>query len=327
MRAVRIHDWNQPPSVDEVPVPVPAPGESLIRVEAAAVAHLDLTVASGTFGIKPELPYVGGVEGCGTVVESDRFEPGTRVVLRGGGLGLLRAGTWAEYVTVKSKALTAVPPGLSAELGATFWVPTTTAHVALHTVARLGSWSPETGDSAAAETVVVGGAAGAVGSMVTQLALRAGANVIALVAGPEQAEDVATGAEVVTPQDEARIAELAKERPATLLVDTIGGVDLTSRARWVRPGGRAASIGYVGGTEVRIELSNWLLDDVALLPVNMIRREQEARAVVAELGQLLVDGQLRLNVESFGLGDAGRAIELLRAGKLRGRGVLVPDAL
>lgn len=322
MKAVRVHEWGEPPVLDEIPRPVASPEESLVRVEAAAVAHLDLTVASGTFGIRPELPYVAGVEGCGVVLESDTLEPGTRVVLRGGGLGLLRAGTWSEYVAVKSKALTPVVAGLGPALGATFWVPTTTAHTALHEVGRLGSWID--GVTAADEHVVVAGAAGAVGSMVVQLAQRAGAPVTALVMTEEQAADLPNGVPSIVTSDGGAMAAFAADRPATLLVDTVGGPDLVVRSRAVRQGGRAVSIGYVAGTQVSVELSNWLLDDVALLPVNMIRREHAARQLAPDLAELLASGALSLHVEEFALSEAPLAIDLLRTGRLRGRGVLVP---
>lgn len=323
MRAARIHAWGAEPVVEAVPVPVAGPGEALVRVEVAAVSHLDVTVAGGDFGIKPVLPYVGGVEGCGVVVTSERFEPGTRVILRGGGLGLLRNGTWAELVVAKDKTLTELPDGLAPEVGATFWQPTTTAHTALHEVGRLGAWLADV-PTAADEHVVVAGAAGAVGSMVTQLALRSGATVTALVADQTQVERVAAGATVVVTGDDEAVAGLAADRPATLLVDTLGGADLPARARWVRPGGRAVSIGYVAGDDVRLGLSNWLLDDVALLPVNMIRREREARALLPELAAMLVAGNLTLDHETFGMDDLGRALELLRGGHVRGRAVVRP---
>ena len=324
MRAARIHGWGLPPTVEEVATPTPAVGESLVRIEAAAVSHLDVTVAGGDFGIKPTLPYTGGVEGCGVVVESATMRRGTRVVLRSGGLGLVRDGTWAEFVTVKDKALTELPAGLSAELGSLFWVPTTTAHTALVEVGRLGAWLPDVA-SADEEHVVVAGAAGAVGSMVAQLAVRRGATVTALVADQDQALRVVDGATVVVADDDRRLAELAETRPASLLVDTLGGVDLIARSRWVRPGGRAVSIGYVAGNDVSIGLSNWLLDDVALIPVNMIRREQEARALVPELAALLAAGDLTLDYETFTLAETARALDLLRAGKVRGRAVVLPE--
>jgi NADPH:quinone reductase len=313
VRAVRIHEWGTPPTVDEVPEPVPGNGETLVRVEAAAVAHLDLTVASGKFRLKPDLPYIGGVEGCGTVVASDAHEPGTRVMLRGGGLGLVRGGTWAEFVTTKSRGLTPVPAGLAPELAATYFVPTTTAHVTLHEVARLGAW-----DTAwEREVVLVAGAAGAVGSMVVQLALRAGCTVLGIADG----RGLPPGVERVSTEDDARLRE---ERPATLLVDTLGGQGLADRSRWVRPGGRVAAIGYVAGVEVSFDLPNWLLEDVALLPVNMIRREAAARERAPMLAQLLAAGELVLPVEAFEMDDAARALSLLATGRLTGRAVIKP---
>lgn len=324
MQAVRIHDWGAAPVVEDVERPRPAEGETLVRIEAAAVAHLDRTVAGGSFGIKPDLPYVGGVEGCGVVVESATLNVGDRVMLRGGGLGLTRNGTWAEHVVASDRHLRVLPDGLSADLGATFFVPLTTAAVALRSVGRLGQWSLDGVDSAADEVVVVGGAAGAVGSLVTQLALRQGATVLGVVADEEQAAALPDGAEPVVSVDAARAGALRSDRPATLLVDTLGGAGLGDRCSWVRPGGRAVSIGYVAGTELTLDLPNWLLRDVALLPVNMIRRDREARSLADELVPLLVRGELTLAVERFEFGDAARALELLGAGKLRGRAILVP---
>lgn len=324
MRAARVHDWGRAPVVEDVPVPVRGEGETLVRVEVAAVSHLDVTVAGGNFGIKPSLPYVGGVEGCGVVVTSDSFEPGIRVILRGGGIGLMCDGTWAELVVAKDKTLTELPDGLAPEVGATFFQPTTAAHTALHGVGRLGAWLDDV-PTAADEHVVVAGAAGAVGSMVSQLALRSGATVTALVADQSQVERVADGATVVVADDHDAAAALASDRPATLLVDTLGGADLPARSRWVRPGGRAVSVGYVAGDDVHLGLSNWLLDDVALLPVNMIRREREARALLPELAAMLVSGDLTLDHELFALADLGEALERLRTGRVRGRAVVRPS--
>jgi NADPH2:quinone reductase len=325
MRAVRIHEWGAAPTLDEVPAPAPGQGETLVRIEAAAVAHLDLTVASGKFHIKPDLPHVGGVEGCGTVVSSDVYEPGTRVMLRGGGLGLVRAGTWAELVATKTRSVAPVPAKLSPELGATYFVPTTTAYTALHDIALLGAWPVDGVRSVTDEVVVVAGASGAVGSMVVQLALRAGCTVIGLVSGERQRGQLPRGVEPVELDDDGRTAELGRDRPATLLVDTLGGQALASRSRWVRPGGRAVVVGYVAGTELGFHLPNWLLDDVALLPVNMIRREAAARTHLPMLTELLVNGELALEVETFDMADAAHALQLLATGGLKGRAVIVPS--
>ncbi|MBO0877796.1 MAG: zinc-binding dehydrogenase, partial [Pseudonocardia sp.] len=102
------------------------------------------------------------------------------------------------------------------------------------------------------------------------------------------------------------------------------GADLVDRSRWVRQGGRAAVIGYVSGPRVSIDLPSWLLDEVALLPVNMIRRERRAREVFGELVQRLSAGELYLDVQRFDLADAAHALDALRAGQVRGRAVLTP---
>jgi NADPH:quinone reductase-like Zn-dependent oxidoreductase len=321
MRAVRFHDWDTSPTLDEVPEPVRAPGEVLVEVHAAAMAHLDLTVASGTFGMHPPLPYTGGVEGAGVVLDADPehpVQPGAQVMLRGAGLGLVRDGCWTERVSVPAKAVTELPEGLPAPVGATFFVPATTAYVALHDVARL----------TAGEQVIVVGAAGAVGSMVAQLALAHGATVLGVVGRAEQLAwlpDGVTGVDAGAPE---ATAQLATAREASLLVDTLGGpvgdTDLPARAAWVRPGGRAVVIGYATGASVSLDLPSWLLNDVALLPVNMIRQERRAREVSGELARRLVTGELRLAVHGFGLDDAATALTRLRSGQVRGRAVLEP---
>jgi NADPH:quinone reductase len=316
VRAARFHAWAAAPVVEDVPEPVREPGQILVEVQAAAVAHLDATVSGGDFGMRPGLPYVGGVEGAGIVLEADPDgpPPGTQVLLRGGGLGVKRDGTWAERVSVPARAAMPLARALPPEIAATFFVPATTAYVALHDVAGL-----EQG-----EEVVVVGAAGAVGSMVVQQALAAGAHVTGVVGRPERAADVPEGASVLVSSDEDAAARLAADRPASLLVDTIGGQGLAARARWIRAGGRAVVIGYTAGTRAELDLPSWLLDDVSLLPVNMIRREHRARQLATELAGLLADGALRLAVERFPLAEAARALELLSAGRVNGRAVLVP---
>lgn len=317
MRAARVHAWGSAPVLDEVPEPVRGAGEVLVTVEAAAVAHLDLTVAGGDFGMKPPLPYIGGVEGAGVVVEAEPesgLEPGAQVVLRGAGLGLLRDGTWTETVSVPRKAVTPLQHPLPPEVAATFFVPATTAHVALHDVGKVRP----------GEEVIVVGAAGAVGSMVAQQALAAGATVIGVVGRSDQLAQVPAGVEPVDGSSAESVEALAKARSATLLVDTLGGSELVARTRWVRHGGRAVVIGYVTGPRVTIDLPSWLLDDVALLPVNMIRQERRAREVCGELVGRLAAGELGVAVRAYDLADTAKAVEDLREGRVAGRAVVLP---
>ncbi|HEY1699629.1 MAG TPA: zinc-binding dehydrogenase [Trebonia sp.] len=316
MRAARFHEWGAAPVVEDVPEPVRADGEVLVEVRAAAVAHLDVTVSGGDFALKPSLPYTGGVEGAGVVLESDDpgLAPGTQVMLRGGGLGSLRDGTWAERISVPRKAVTVLDPPLAPEVAATFFVPATTGYVAVRDVARVDS----------TDHVIVVGAAGAVGAMAVQQALAVGATVTGVVGRPERVPDVPPGAEALALDSADAIAGLVESRPASVLIDTLGGDGLRSRTSWVRPGGRAVVIGYVSGSRAEIDLPSWLLDDVALLPVNMIRQERRARQIAPDLVRQLSAGELEVAVERFSLADIARALDALRSGRLRGRAVIIP---
>jgi NADPH2:quinone reductase len=304
MKAVRVHAWNEPPRVEEVPEPVAAPGTSLVRMQAATVGHIDRTVWSGQFLRHPPLPYVPGVEGAGVVVASERFAPGQRVWLRGAGLGILRAGTWREVIAAPDDALGVLPEGVAMALGSAFFSPCTSAWVALHDV----------GQVQAGEEVLVCGASGAVGSIACQLAREAGARVRAVVFDAAQAARLPAGVEAVAAQ------ELKPE--AELLLDTVGGTALPVALRGVAPGGRAVLVGYAGGTQTQLSLPELLQRDVALLPLNMLRREAAGRAAAPALLERIAQGKLELAVREFPLAQAGEALAWIATRGHGGRAVL-----
>lgn len=68
MRAAVVHSFTEPLRIDERPLPAPDPHEALVRVEYTGVCHTDLHAARGDWPVKPELPFVPGHEGVGTVV-------------------------------------------------------------------------------------------------------------------------------------------------------------------------------------------------------------------------------------------------------------------
>ncbi|SDI64280.1 zinc-binding dehydrogenase [Variovorax sp. OV700] len=111
---------------------------------------------------------------------------------------------------------------------------------------------------------------------------------------------------------------------ADLLIDTVGGSVLSSVLPAVRPGGRAVLIGYTAGPTLQLDIAYFLQRDVALLPLNMFRREAEGRAAVPGLLARLADGRLHLDVHSFALADAAMALEWIAQRGHRGRAVLIP---
>jgi NADPH:quinone reductase len=314
MRAARVHAWASDPAVVDVPDPGAAEGETLVRMAAASVAHIDLTVAGGDFFMRPELPYVPGTEGAGTVVRSGRFAQGAIVRIRGAGVGLTRDGTCAQLAAVPDDALHELPPGTDLELAAAFFSPCVTAYAALHDVGGLR----------AGERVAITGASGAVGSVSLQLAAQAGAGaIVAVTRDPARLRALPEGAAVVT--EGAAAVSAAAPEGVDLLVDTVGGTLLPALAtRCVRPGGRAVLVGYAGGEATTLALPALLAADVRLLPMNLIRRGAGLEHVADELLCALARGELALPRTVFALERIAEALEHVRAGTAVGRVVLTP---
>jgi NADPH2:quinone reductase len=289
LKAVRISGFNAAPVLEELADPQARLGRTIVRMAAATVGHIDRTVWSGAFLKHPPLPYIPGVEAAGTVVASERYTPGQRVWVRGSGLGTTEDGTWCELIDAPDEALGPLPDGLDMALGAAFFSPCTSAWVALHEIAKLH----------AGERLLVTGATGAVGSMTVQLAREAGAVAFTRM-------------------------EEAQQQPVDLLVDTVGGPVLEAALPCIAPGGRAVLVGYTAGNTLPLNIAHFLQRDVALLPLNMFRREAAGRAAVPALLARLADGRLTLEVRRFALGEAASALEWITQRGHRGRAVLVP---
>lgn len=304
-RAVRYHELGAPPHLDEVDDPRPGDGEVSLQVRRSSITHLDRTVASGTFALHPPLPYVGGVEGVGTV-------DGVRHLVRGRGVGLTRDGCWTTDMVVPHDALLPLPDGLDDDSAVVFFGPASTAARAV-----------DVGRIEAGHRVVVTGAAGAVGSLTAQLCQQVGAHVTGVV-GREATVDAAAGDEVVV----GRGADAAKQldEPPDVLVDTVGGPGATDLVMAVRPGGTAVMVGYTAGTDMTLHLPSWLLRDVAIVPVNMVRAERWARERFDDLAQRMARGELTIRTERIGLADVPAGLERLAAGHVAGRLVVDPWA-
>jgi NADPH2:quinone reductase len=92
----------------------------------------------------------------------------------------------------------------------------------------------------------------------------------------------------------------------------------------VAPGGRAVLVGYTAGNTLALDIAHLLQRDVALLPLNMFRREAAGRAAAPELLERLGNGRLKLEVKRFRLDEAATAFEWITQRGHRGRAVLIP---
>lgn len=310
MKAVRVHAWGEAPALDEVPEPREVDGCSIVRIEAASVGHLDRTIWRGDFLHPPSLPYVPGIEGSGVVERSRSLRAGTRVWFRGGGLGTRRDGSWCERCVVPDAILGVLPDDVPFDAGATFFSPCTSAWVALHEVGRV-----RTG-----ERVLVTGATGAVGSVACQLARAAGAEPIAVVGRTARLAQLGDGMRAaVVDRDDPRAPDGLQ---ADLLIDTVGGATLAALLPALVVGGRAVLVGYLGGSRLVLDLTQFIQRDVSLLPLNMLTREAAGRAAAPGLLERIAEGALRVERRAFDFARAGEALEWLATPDHRGRAVL-----
>ncbi|MFE0476021.1 zinc-binding alcohol dehydrogenase family protein [Streptomyces sp. NPDC058947] len=308
-RALFLEQFGTLPKLVERAVPEPRPGHTLVRVVAATAAHLDLNILDGQFGILPELPFIPGTQGSGYVVASDTHPEGALVRLRGEGLGLSRDGAWAEHVLVPDTAAETMPEGTDPALACIYFSPVGTAWATVHAIAQVRP----------GERVLVTGASGAVGAMAVQLAARAGAEVVGAVGRPAKLPHVPAVAKALLASD---LSEEGIGGKVDVLIDTVGGRILRDALTLVRPRGRAALLGYTAGRELTLDLADFFLADVSLLPVNMINRSAEVAPEVLRLLPDLSSGALTLPYERYGMDALGEAVERMRTGAVVGKIVL-----
>ncbi|MGW4982527.1 NADP-dependent oxidoreductase [Streptomyces mirabilis] len=172
MKAVRFHEYGgiDVLRVEEVDRPAPGPGQVLVEVRAAGIQPGETMIREGArHGRWPAtFPSGQGSDLAGVVVEAGPQVRGVAVGDEVLGFTHHRA-SHAEFVVVDDVNLTSRPEGLSWDVAGSLYVAGTTAYATLFAV-----------DPQPADTVVVSGAAGGVGSLAVQLAQQRGATVIGL---------------------------------------------------------------------------------------------------------------------------------------------------
>jgi NADPH2:quinone reductase len=181
MRAVAIDRFGGPEVLDvrDVDVPAPGPGEVRVRVAFAGVNYIDVYMRSGVYArsstYKSPLPMVLGMEGAGAIAAIGDAVEGVQIGQRVA--WCIVRGAYAEHAIVPAWRLVPVPEGVPLDVACALMLQGSTAHYLTHS-----AWPLREG-----ETCLVHAAAGGVGQLLTQLARRRGAAVIATVGTPEKA--------------------------------------------------------------------------------------------------------------------------------------------
>ncbi|TPX03773.1 NADPH:quinone oxidoreductase family protein, partial [Schumannella luteola] len=240
-------------------VPDPGPGEIRIRVAAIALNFPDVLLCRGRYQVRPEPPFVPGVECCGTVTAVGADVVGVAVGDRVVGTMI---GVMAEEAVLPAGSVFPAPPELTDAEAAALTVGYQTAWVGLHHRANLQS----------GETVLVTAAAGGVGSAAVQLAAAAGARVIGVVGSAAKGELARRlGAEVVIDRSTedilARVREETGGRGADVVFDPVGGDTYAAAQRATAFEGRLLIVGFAGGDVQQIPANLLLVKNISAVGV------------------------------------------------------------
>jgi NADPH2:quinone reductase len=314
MKALRFAEFG-PPSVlriEEVPIPEPGDAEALVQVKAAAINPSDIKNVSGHFK-RTTLPRTPGRDFAGIVVKGNHHE-GDEIWGSAPNLGIIRDGSHAEYVVVPAEALSLKPKSLSMAQAAAIGVPYITAWESLVNVAQIK----------AGETILIVGAAGAVGQAATQIANWKQARVI----GAGVTSDPISGAESsINTQTEdlrERILDLTAGMGVDAVFDTVGGPMFEPALRSLKFRGRHVVITSTGGPRVSFNLIDFYHNFSRLFGVdsNGLTTKQVAE-IAGELGQGFEIGALKPSpIEIVPFENAVEAYSRVAAGQAESKLIL-----
>ena len=295
-------------SVVEADVPEPGPGEVVIAVKAAGINLFDHKVISGVMGADPDrLPLPVGLEVAGvvTAVGPDAIGPAGPIAVGDEVVAQPVTGGYAENVVAPASVVVPKPPALDWPVAGSILAVGGTAEHALQIAA-----------AKAGETLLVHGAAGSVGQIAVQLAVRDGVRVIG-TAGESNHELLrGYGAIPVTygPGLADRVRAIAPDG-VDAAIDTVGTDEAVDTSlELVADHRRIVSIAAFGRADSGIVLISG--DD----PETHVRANAWRRLLPAA-----ADGSLKIVVaRTYPLAEAAEALQFVRDGHAGGKVVLVP---
>lgn len=315
--------------IDEVPDPVPGPGELLVRVRACSINYPDALIIEDKYQLKPPRPFAPGSEIAGEVIgigdDVDSWSVGDRIIAATGHGGL------AEMAIVPAARAFRLPPERSFEEGSALLLTYATAMHALVDRGRLSS----------AQTLLVLGAGGGVGIAAVEIGKAMGARVIAAASSDEKAAVAReAGADVAFvyppgPFDRAglkKLSQMFKDAVggggADVILDPVGGDYSEAALRCIAWEGRFLVVGFPAGI-ARLPLNLTLLKSCDVCGVfwgAFAARDPARNAThVEQLFRWWDEGKIAPKISArFPLDRAGEAIAALAERRAVGKLVVVP---
>jgi NADPH2:quinone reductase len=322
VKAIRVHEFGGPEvmKLEEVSDLQPGPGQVVVQVKAAGVNPVDNYIRTGTYAIKPSLPYTPGTDAAGDVVAMGQgvtsVKPGDRVYTSGS-----LTGTYAEQALCTEAQVHPLPEKISFEQGAALGVPFATAYRALF----------HRGGAKPGETVLIHGASGGVGTAAVQLACAAKMLVVG-TAGSEEGMHLVKqqGAQHAlnhsTPGYLEELMTLTGGRGFDLILEMLANKNLSNDLSLLAKKGRVIVVGNRGTIEINPR--DTMARDADIRGMTLFNvSEEDLREIHSAIVAGLEKGSLRPVVaKRIPLAEVARAhSEIMKPSGTLGKMVLVID--
>jgi NADPH2:quinone reductase len=325
MRVVEVGQRGGPEvlQVAEREAPRPGPAQVVVDVAAAGVNFMDIYQRQGVGGYKPDLPFVPGAEGAGTVAAVGagvtHLSVGDPVAWAGPG------SSYAEQVALPASRVVPVPPEIHLQVAGAAMLQGMTAHYL-----TASTYPVREGDVA-----VVHAAAGGVGLLLTQMVKRRGGIVIATCSGGQEGEKTNlakdAGADHVTGYDRFRavVGEVSGGQGAHVVYDGVGQATFDDSLAALRPRGTLVIYGAASGQVPPFDIqrlnSGGSLFVTRPTLAHYSADVEELRWRAGEVFDWIVQGELDVRVGGrYPLADAARAQQDLAARRTTGKLLLIP---
>ncbi len=335
MRAAVVHAFGKPLSIEEVPIPVPGPGEVLVKIIATGVCHTDLHAADGDWPVKPTPSFIPGHEGAGIVAA---VGPGVTHLKEGDPVGIAWLhdacggceycvsgwetlcesqhdsgysvnGTFAEYAIGAADYVARLPDNPDfAAMAPILCAGVTTYKGIKETEARPGEW------------IAISGIGG-LGHVAIQYAKAMGLHVAALDVTEEKlALARQLGAEIAinakAPDAAAQIVKLTGGGAHGVLVTAVSPPAFNQALQLVRRKGTVSLVGLPPGNFPTP------IFDVVLKRITLRGSIVGTRKDLAEAVAFAAEGKVRAHIHKAKLADINQVFADLKAGKVDGRIVI-----
>jgi NADPH:quinone reductase-like Zn-dependent oxidoreductase len=326
MLAIRIHQFSAPSELqlEQLPKPSISNDEVLVQVHAAGINPSDVKNVQGNME-GTTLPRIPGRDFAGVVVEGTESLVGLEVWGTGGDVGFTRDGSHAEFIALPKTAIKPKPSNLSMTEAGSAGVTYVTAWLAIMEAAHL----------TAADTLLVIGATGGVGSAAIQIGRWQGAQVI----GTVRRESDRTVAEVIGAQTiinlenqdlPSSVFATTNGKGANVILDTVGGAMAETCLHALSHKGRLLEISApTGNSRISFDLRDFYHRESRLFGVDSRSVDVTGCATILEkLTPGFEAAALRLispTVTSYPLSKAIQAYEQIANKTVRGRAVLIPS--